>query len=199
MYATNIRAALKSYISSVEATLSDLSELESIAEVFSNMIETNREINLEVEDSIREVGYLEGQREELYNEYHESTFSGNAEKVAEVEEERDRLDARLEELHEGLEDLRSKIVVVDGEAVREMLAKLDDVKLPIFQNRHLPYEKNHQLTGLADQLEYEHKKLAEDVGARVSRIREMHEWSRYIPKKPETPAEMKLRVALAAR
>lgn len=74
-----MKALLKRYLDSIEATLNELLELEELAQVYSTVIETNRGINSEIEDSIREVSYLQGQRDELYNAYHEATFSGNAE------------------------------------------------------------------------------------------------------------------------
>lgn len=199
MYAQAMRRALKTYLDSVEQALTGLSELEKLAETFNTILQSNDALNEQIEGAIREVGHLQGQREELYNEYHEATFSGDAEKVAEVEAERDRIDARVEELHEAITVAREKLVNLDPAAVSEMLQRLGEVRLPIFQNRYLPFEQNHQRTGLADQLEYEHNKLRTDVGARKSRIREMRQWGQYVPSKQASKAEVRFREVLAAR
>lgn len=195
MYAKEMKAALKLYLDSVAATLNELSELQELAEIHSKVIESNRQINLKLEDAIREVGYLQGQREELFNEYHEATFSGNADKVAEVVAERDRIDTRLEELHQGLEDSRGKLVQVDGFAIAEMLQCVDNAEVGIFFGPRIDgvrmrmsngAYKSSPPSGLLAELQAGNDQLMAELNAVKTRIREMENWSLYAAREPVT-------------
>lgn len=184
MYAQAMRRALKTYLDAVEATLQDLAQVEKLAETFSAVLESNREINDQIEDAIREVAHLSGSRDVLFDEYHHSTFEGLTERTQEIRHEKEEIDSRISELEETIDQSRGKIVEINAEDVREMLTRLSNVKLPIFYNGVLPYQQNVAPTGVMNQLEHEHNKLLRDVGDRKRQILDMQPWSIFAARKP---------------
>lgn len=193
--AKDMRAALKSYIDSVEATLTELSKLEELARVHSTVIETNRDINVSIEDSTREIAHLYGQRTELYNDFHNATFEGNSERVEEIQHEKDQIDRRISELEDAISIAREKVVAVDAVAIAEMLSRVDTAEVSMFfgprieGSRYRLSNGAYGLTppsGLLAELQASNDNLVGEINAARTRIMEMQPWSRYATREPAT-------------
>lgn len=201
-----MRTALKTYLDGIEQTLTELSELENLAETFSTVLASNHEINLEIQAASEEIAYLYGQREELFNEYHEATFSGNADKVTEVEAERDRIDARVDELHQTAEDLQGKLLQVDGTGIAEMLSRVEDANVTVFFGPRITGSKLRTANGSYQQmlpsgllvdLQKGNDELQAEINSTKARIKGMQQWALYVPKEPASRAHNRLVDALA--
>lgn len=206
--ASEMKTALATYLDGVASTLSDLARLEELANVHSTVIETNREINLEITESQRQISHLYGQREELFNDFHNATFEGESERIEEIQHQKNEIDRRISELEDGIETAREKIVDVDSFAIAEMLSQVDNAEVPSFFGARIEPSRwrmsnggyaSTPPTGLLAELQAGNDKLVAEINAVKSRIRGMQQWYRFTPKPPLTPAEKKLREALATR
>lgn len=177
MYATSMRRALKTYLDSTEQTLTQLSELEQLAETFSTMLETNESVRAEITDHERTVAHLLSRRTDLQQDHAYSLFNSDHARIAEIENSRDEIDRGVSELRATITELRENLIDPDPSAVSEMLQRLGEVKLPIFYNGVLPYQQGVAPTGVMNQLQAENNKLVNDVGSRKRRILDMHPWA----------------------
>lgn len=207
MYATNMRKSLKTYIDSVDATLTELVELESLAEVHSQVVETNRQINLEIEDDVRTIGNLQAQRVELFDDFHNATFEGESERIEEIQHEKDDIDNRIAALEESITVAKGKLVEVDGNAIAEMLQRVDAAEVPGFfgprikgASFRLPNGayRSTPPSGLLVELQEGNDALMAEINAAKARIRGMQQWAKYVPSEPETEAHKRLVEALTS-
>lgn len=186
--AANMKAAMRRYLDAVEGTLQELSELEELAETHSTVINSNDEIHLKIEDAVREIGHLQGQREELYQDYFNASFEGVSERISGIESDRDQIDARLDELHQTIEDSRAKIIEIDGDAVARLLAHLDALEVPTFCSGSIDWGRmpaargTYRMiprTGLVGELAKAHDALVTEIAGKQRYIRELQPWWKY--------------------
>lgn len=203
-----MRSALNGYLKEVTEAKKKLEEAEKVAEAISVAIQRNEEINAQTEAASEEVAYLYGQREELYASFHDASFEGDAEEINRIRAEKERIDNRLEELHESVEELRSKVVDVDGTAVQEMLVSVDKAEVSAFFGPRIEGAKYQLLNssykstspvGLLADLQSSNDELMHDMNVTKARIRGMQQWWKYVPSKAPTASEVRLREAVAAR
>ncbi len=180
--AANMRKILKTYLDSVDATLKELEELGNLADVFSGVLDENDEINLEIQDAHRKINHLQSKRTDLYEQYHQATFNGSYDRVISIENERDSIDERIAELQATIEESQDGLRELDAVAVADMLARTSNARAPIFSNRLLHFQQNTLRTGLVDQLEEEHKSIADEINAKKRYVLDMREWYRYSDK-----------------
>lgn len=201
-----MRKALKTYLDTVEGTLEELAEIEGVAETFSTMLDRNHEINLKIEDAVREIGHLQGQREELYQDYFNASFEGDTERISEIEEERNQIDNRIAELEESITVARAKLLAEDGTGIAEMLSRVDNADVSMFFGPRVTGSKlrmaNGQYqqmppTGLIVDLQNGNDKLKAEINATKARIKGLQDWTLYVPKEPASKAHNKLVEALA--
>lgn len=184
--ASAMKTALKTYLDDVHATLNTLEELEELANVHSTLIETNKQIHLNIEDSSREIAHLYGQLEELKQDYFNASFESNSERVAEIEQERDSIDTRISELEDGIETAREKITEVDGEAIAELLQRVDNAEVSVFFGPRIDGARfrlptgayrSTPASGLLAELQAGNDQLMAEINTAKVRIRGMQQWS----------------------
>lgn len=186
-----MRAALSGYLAEVNAVLDTLGEAEKVAEVLSEAINRNQEISAQIEDAIREIAHLQGQREELYQDFANASFEQDTERLEMISDQRDSIDQRVTSLEENIEDLRSKIADIDRAAVAEMLESIEQVQLPIFCSGSIQWGQTKIMSGgysvippsgLVGELFYAHRSLVTEVAERKRHVRELAPWYQYASK-----------------
>ncbi len=180
-YAKQIKDIVEEYLESVAAVEKELTELEKLSAVYSELIARNNRINSEIHSHEQTIGHLYSQRTELYNDYHNATFEGITARVLEIEGERDNIDEAIENAQQDIDDLRKKLRDPDPDAVAELLQRLGSLRLPVMDNRWTAKRNYGQglIPAFLDRIRTLHEDKRTEVAQRIKAVREREVWSRY--------------------
>ncbi len=183
-YAEQVKALVEDHVNRVEAVEDELTELEELAETFSTLIARTEQIKAEIHQHEERIGYLYGQRHELYEDYHNSVFEGDTARVLEIEGERDNIDEEIANLQDDIDKARASLREPDGEAVAEMLSKLKAIQLPPVDNQWTvkrDYGQRGLQPAFLDEVRNLHEAKRTEIGQRKTAILQAEQWHMYVP------------------
>ncbi len=183
-YAEQVKALVEDHVNRVEAVEDELTELEELAETFSTLIARTEQIKAEIHSYEERIGYLYGQRQELYEDYHNSVFEGDTARVLEIEGERDNIDEEIANLQDDIDKARASLREPDGEVVAEMLRRLSDIQMPTANNQWTSkrdYSQRDLKPAFLDEVRNLYEVKKSEVGQRKVAISQAQQWHMYVP------------------
>ncbi len=181
-YGEQVRSIVKRHVDTVSALDKELTELEELAQSFSTLISRNEQINAEIHQCEERIGYLYSQRQELYEDYHNAMFEGDTARVLEIEGERDNIDEETANSENDIDKARNSLSEPDGDAVAEMLRRLDAIEMRPGDNVwsvRRDYSERGIQPAFLDELRTLLDEQRAEVGRRKLAISQAEQWHRY--------------------
>lgn len=155
--------AVRTYKQDVNQTLATLDELKRAAETYSKQLDNNDHQYSVIEEAQRRIANLKGKREDLKQDWAEASFEQDNMLLAELDGRKINLDEEMEELQDQINDAHARIETLDGDAIEQMLTRVNELAVP-------------STKVFAD--EYE-QRVRDTINKSKSEITGMESWGRY--------------------
>jgi DNA repair exonuclease SbcCD ATPase subunit len=129
-------ALMEGYVKKIKVAEKQLTSLEKkaakLAERHTELEEQRASIEQDISSCQSAISALESERQELFGEWSEATFSGNVQRQREIQQRRTEIERDKQDHHEQLESLRTNLAALtdDKQAIAETYTALDSLKLP---------------------------------------------------------------------
>ncbi len=176
--------SVSAYKDSVNSTISELAELTEEANRYSGILDRNDKHHQTIESAKRKIANLKSERQALFADWGQASFESDHLRLQEIEGTKAEIDREIEALEQSIVDARENLETLDGVAIAEMVARVDDLSVPVlerFTNPTFskPIQGRKRLPAFLDVLRQHHEQIKRDVFGGARTIREMQPWSLY--------------------